>query len=181
MFFFKNNVNELITNANRSIFGLIKKARKGSLPLDIQFDLFDKTVLPSILYGCEIWGYSNLKTLERLHLQFCKYILKLKDSTPNIMVYGEAGRFDLEDYAKKRLINFWGSIACGNKNKLSYIMYNLCKQRYGSDPQSSSEWFVNIAKLVHKYGIQGSIPNQEAIVKEVVKRMQKKKKKIIYK
>ena len=87
------------------------------------------------------------------------------------MVYGETGRFDLEYYAKKRIINFWRSIACGNKNKLSYIIYDLCKQRYGHAPQSSSEWFINLADMIHKYGIQGNIPNQEAIIKEVVKRM----------
>ena len=93
-FFLKKYIHYLITNGNIAIFGLIKKARKGGLPLDIQFDIFDKTVLPSILYGCEIWGYDNLKSFERLHLQFCISILKLKDSTPNIMVYGEAGRFE---------------------------------------------------------------------------------------
>ena len=87
------------------------------------------------------------------------------------MVYGETGRFNLEFYAKKRIINFWGSIACGNKNKLSYIIYNLCRQKYLGDPQSSSDWFVNLADLVNRYGVQGDIPNQEAIVKEVVKRM----------
>ena len=87
------------------------------------------------------------------------------------MVYGETGRFNLEYYAKKRIINFWGSIACGNKNKLSYIIYNLCRQRYIDDPQSSSDWFVNLSDLVNRYGVQGDIPNQEAIVKEVVKRM----------
>ena len=87
------------------------------------------------------------------------------------MVYGETGRFDLEYYAKKRMINFWASIACGNKNKLSYIVYNICKQRYENEPQSSSEWFINIADMVHRYGLQGNIPNQEAIIKEVVKRM----------
>ena len=168
--FFKNNVNDLRTKGNRAIFSLIKKARKGNLPIDIQFDLFDKTVLPIILYGCEIWGYSNLKTLEKLHLKFCKLVLKLKDSTPSIMVYGETGRFNLEYYAKKRMINFWGTIACGNKNKLSYIIYNLCKQRYVNNPQSSSDWFVNLANMLNRYGIQ-VIPNQEALVKEVVKRM----------
>ena len=128
-------------------------------------------VLPSLLYGCEIWGYRSYKTLETLHLYFCKLTLKLKESTPNLMVYGETGRFELEYYAKKRLINFWASISCGNKNKLSYIVYQLCKQRYENDPQSSSEWFINVANLVHRYGIQGNIPNQEAIIKEVVKRM----------
>ena len=108
--------------------------------------------------------------MEKLHLKSCKLVLKLKDSTPSIMVYGETGRFNLEYYANKRMINFWGTIACGNKNKLSYIIYNLCKQRYVNDPQSSSDWFVNLANMLNRYGIQ-VIPNQEALVKEVVKRM----------
>ena len=171
--FFTRNEDEIVINSNRAIFGLIKKARKGNLPIDIQFDLFDKNILPILLYGCEIWGYKNLKRLEKLHLLFCKLVLKLKNSTPNIMVYGETGRFDLKYYAKKRIINFWRSIACGNKNKLSYIMYNLCKQRYEHDPQSSSEWFINLANMIHRYGIQGSIPSQEAIIKEVANRMHK--------
>ena len=98
-------------------------------------------------------------------------ILKLKDSTHNIMDYDQTGRFNLEYYAKKRIINFGGSITCGNKNKLSYIIYNLCRQRYIDNPRSSSDWFVNLADLVNRYGVQGDIPNQEAIVKEVVKRM----------
>ena len=46
--FFKNNVDELIANGNRAIFSLIKKARKGKLPVDIQLDQFDRTVLPII-------------------------------------------------------------------------------------------------------------------------------------
>ena len=76
---FVNNINELKKQGNRAIFSVIKKSRKGNLPIDIQFELFDKTVLPIILYGCEIWGYRNLKTLETLHLKFCKLVLKLKN------------------------------------------------------------------------------------------------------
>ena len=45
-----------------------------------------------MLYGCELWGYSNIDVLERLHLRFCKILLKVKKSTPNAMVYGELGR-----------------------------------------------------------------------------------------
>ena len=38
------------------------------------------------------------------------------------MVYGEAGRFDLEYYYKKIIIHFWGSIACDNKKTILYYV-----------------------------------------------------------
>ena len=84
------------------------------------------------------------------------------------------GQIDFKDYCweyygNKRINNFWRGIACGNRNKLSYIIYNLCRQRYEEDNQSSSEWFIMLANLLNKYGID-FIPNQEAIVKEVVKK-----------
>ena len=50
-------------------------------------------------------------------------------------------------------------------------MYNLCRERYNNDSTSSSDLFVNLAGMINKYGIQGEIPSQEAIVKEVVKLM----------
>ena len=40
-------------------------------------------------------GFSNLDTIERLHLKFCKYVLCVCKSTPNFMVYGELGRYPL--------------------------------------------------------------------------------------
>jgi hypothetical protein len=45
-------------------------------------------VEPILLYGCEIWGFENLKVLEQVHLMFCKRILKVRSTTPNYMVYG---------------------------------------------------------------------------------------------
>ena len=99
---------DIIINGNRAILGLVKKDKKGIHPIDIQFGLFDKNILPILLYESEIWGYSNIKRLEKLHMQFCKLFLRLKDSVPIIMVYRETGWFDLEYYAKK-------TIASGNK------------------------------------------------------------------
>ena len=46
-----------------------------------------------------------------------------------------------------------------------------CKQRYENEPQRLSEWFINITDMVHRYGLQGNIPKQEVIIKEVVKHM----------
>jgi hypothetical protein len=59
--------------------------------------LFDQMVKPILLYGCEIWGFGNNDLLEKVHLKFCKMILNLKTSTPNYMIYGELGRYPVEN------------------------------------------------------------------------------------
>ena len=35
------------------MFGLLKNFRKLMLPLDIQIELFDRLVVPILLYGCD--------------------------------------------------------------------------------------------------------------------------------
>ena len=54
---FNNNFEDLKVKGNRAMRSVVKKARRDKLPIDLQFDLFDKMVMPVILYGCEIWGY----------------------------------------------------------------------------------------------------------------------------
>ena len=67
------------------LYGIIRKIREFKLPVECQFDLFDKVVVPVLLYGSEVWGYERLEIIERLHL---KYIFNLKSFTPSYMVYG---------------------------------------------------------------------------------------------
>ena len=45
--------------------------------MDTMLNLFDSIVSPIMLYGCELWGYSNIDVLERLHVRFCKILLKV--------------------------------------------------------------------------------------------------------
>jgi hypothetical protein len=74
----------------------------------------------------EIWGYcKNIDCLEKIQLQFCKLLLKLKSSTPNYMIYGELGRFPIEIDIKIRMVSFWARLLLGNKTKLSYLSYKL--------------------------------------------------------
>ena len=71
------------------MYGVIRKIRQFNQPLECQLDLFDKLVVPLLLYDCEIWGFESLDIIERIHLKFLKYIFNLKRSTPTYMVYGE--------------------------------------------------------------------------------------------
>ena len=49
-----------INQAHRALFAIKTKKEKFNLPIDIVLDLFDKMILPILLYGCEIWGFEHL-------------------------------------------------------------------------------------------------------------------------
>lgn len=97
------------------MFLVLRKARKLSLPVDtgILLQLFDAMVAPILLYGADVWCYENNDILDILHLEFCKYILKVKKSTPNCIIYGELGRVPLDVSVKARMIGFWERIVNG--------------------------------------------------------------------
>ena len=53
--------------------------------------LFDKIMLPILLYKSEIWGHSDSKAVERVHLTFCKRLLGVGRTTSDVAVLGELG------------------------------------------------------------------------------------------
>ena len=61
---FKNAISKQIAQAKMALYNLLQKAKILKLPLDLTVDLFDKTVLPVLTYGCEIWGFNDLKDIE---------------------------------------------------------------------------------------------------------------------
>ena len=60
------------------------KIRKLMLPLDIQTELFDRLIVPILLYGCEVWCPVMTNLASKLQLRFYKIILKLSKSTPSV-------------------------------------------------------------------------------------------------
>ena len=62
----------------KAMFSLLKKIRNLELSMDCQLKLFDHTVVPILLYGCEIWGFGDLSFIEKVHIDFLKYILHVK-------------------------------------------------------------------------------------------------------
>ena len=74
---FKKAIEKQVIQAKRALFGLKLKKEKYDLPFDIMLDLFDKMILPILLYGCETWGYEALEKIEVFYRKFLKEILKL--------------------------------------------------------------------------------------------------------
>ena len=115
-------------SASKAIFSLLKKSRKLDLPIDIQLDLFDKCIVPILLYGSEVWAFETLDLLDREQLRYYKLLLSVKSSTPTCMVLGELGKFPVSLFAKARLLSFWYSQCLDMKNnskKISSCMLRL--------------------------------------------------------
>jgi hypothetical protein len=85
----------LADKALKAMYEVLKMGIMYKLSIQCLLDLFDKMIKPILLYGCEVWGFSNNDILEKLHLKFCKILLNLKTSTPSYMVYGELGRYHI--------------------------------------------------------------------------------------
>lgn len=134
------------------MYAIIKKSRELNLSIDCQLDMFDKMVVPILLYGSELWGFENLCIIEKLHLKFCKLVLSLKTSTPNFMIYGELARYPLCVKVKIRMLNFWIRLLKGKESKLSYILYNVLHSLTQIN-NYNFKWVECIQNILHECGL----------------------------
>lgn len=116
-----------LEQARKALHVLNKRIRNLHLPLDIQLELFDHTIVPKLLYGSEIWGIENVDAIEKFCNAFLRQITGLKNSTPLFMLQAELGRYPIEINIKMRMLNFWLTLINGKPSKLSYIMYKLLR------------------------------------------------------
>ena len=119
------------------------------MSIDIVLDLFDKMILPILLYGCEIWGFENLDNIEVFYRKFLKYLLKINKQTANCMVYSETGRTELSVIIKARMISFWHKTSTGLCTKLSYRLLYLLNKLNEQNNKFSSSWLNQIEKTLN--------------------------------
>ena len=166
----------LCEQAQKAMYGIIKKIRLYNLPIDCQLDLFDKVVTPVLIYGCEVWGYEPLVDIERIHLKFLKHIFNLKSSTPSYMVYGESGRFPLHITVYGRMISYWAKLFSGPEPKISNILYKYYLNQYCNDI-IKNPWIDCIKRILDTCGFsniwfQQDVVNVSWITNAVKQRLQ---------
>ena len=107
-----------VNKGTKAMYEVLKLGRIYILSINCQLDLLDKMVKPILLYGCEIWGLGNIEIIERIHIQFCKLFLQLKNSTSTYMIYGELRRYSIVLDVKIRILSFWSKLLLGKESKL---------------------------------------------------------------
>ena len=146
-------------SANRAMKALLGKARLLELDIDTTLELFQRCVVPILLYGCEIWGYqtNNIYVLEVFYRKFIKILLKLSNSTPTCMVYGESGQPCIRRLINSRLMNFWAKLKFDDNPRLSKTLFktiNTCQGGRmqaggGENPPNSETSRFNFMWLDH--------------------------------
>ena len=145
-----------IDHAKKAMHLLYKRIRNLKLPLDLQIELFNRTILPILLYGCEIWGYQNTRIIENVQNQFLRSITNLKKSTPIYMLYAELGITPIDIYIKSRIIGFWLKLVNSEDTKLCKTMYNLMQSELQSNPQY--KWLNFIKDILISVGRADLLP-----------------------
>ena len=169
---FSKSKQALAKQATWAMYSLLRKIKKFLLPIDTQIELFEKTVKPILLYGCELWAFESNEALEKVQLKFLKHILKVKKSTPSSIIYGETGVFPLSVEIEARCISFWTKILSNKHNSLLLSIYKYMHYMYCNSETTPSiqlfKWINNIKTILIKCGLvniwdRQSFPNEKWI------------------
>ncbi len=148
----------------KALYAIIKKCRFNHLSIRCQLDMFDKAIEPILLYGSEIWGFENIEILEKVQLYFCKHILRLKQSTPNFMIYGELGQYPLSIKIKLRMVDLWIRLN-RNENKISSILCKLLSIYY-TNYGFENKWICYVKSIFDNCGMSNIWLNTDLYSKE---------------
>ena len=118
--------NTVAGQLQKAIFKLNKYLQKFTfISPKHKLDLFDKLMSPILNYACEIWGFVQANSIERVHLQFCKKLLEVKKTTQNDVIYAYLGR---TSYQVKRCLfisKYLFRLLPSQNNKYIKLVYNL--------------------------------------------------------
>ena len=159
---FNIGVKQLKDQGRKAMFAVLQKCRLLDLPITVQLQLFDSLVRPILTYGCEVWGYSCIDIAESLQLEFLKYILSVKKSTPNCFVYGETGQYPLSIHVYSRMIKFWHKLRTDHTNKMSSSLLKILCGCFNYNI-FQCDWLVKIKQILDECGISFVWNNPQSV------------------
>ena len=158
-----------VLQARKATYSLLTKAKKLDLATDVFTELFERLVIPILLYGSEVWGYECSKQLEVMYNKVMRSFLKLHKTTPMCMVKGELDLKDISEYIENRMLNFWYNVATGEENKISSILYKWVKILYDQN-SFKSPWLDKIKTTLDHLGMSYLFNSASSVDKDYFKK-----------
>lgn len=142
----------LAAQAQKAV-GLIKcyNRKCGGLDIKSAFYLFDHMVTPILYYGAEVWGTKPINCIEKVQVNFCKYLLKIGTKTCNAAVLGECGRYPLFVHYHSRMVKYWVKLLHMKETRYPKQSYYMLKD-LDSAGRIKSNWVTALKKSLFKFG-----------------------------
>ena len=147
-----------VLQAKKATFGLMSKVRQLNLAVDTFVELFERLIIPILLYGSEIWGYENHRHLQVMCNNVMRKFLRLHKSTSTCMLIGELGMKEVSEYIENRMLNFWFNIATGEESKISTILYKWIKVLHDQNT-FKSVWLDKVKTSLDSIGMHSFFNN----------------------
>jgi len=146
-------LHDLATRARAGVVRIMKSFREMShVTPELFFRIFDVQIQPMLLYGSEIWGTDNSSIIEHVHLFSLKRFLSVPMLTPNVIAYGETGRYPLSINATLRSVKYWLRL-------LRMDEYRYPKKAYEMmlvDTANKSNWANKIKNVLYQNGLENA-------------------------
>ena len=143
---------KLSEQGRKAVFALRRTTSDVYLNYVTLLSLFDTYINSVLSYGCEIWGAHKAPAVERIHLNYCKNILKVKSTTNNVMVYYELGRLPLLYTRKCRIFKYWFKLLC-TTNCILKNCYNFLYDELLKCPSNKTNWLYFIKNELLRVGL----------------------------
>ena len=149
---FKNMQEYITTKARKANFATTKKCSSlGYLTPKVAINLFDINVLPDLTYASEIWDDPKEQNhIEKIQLDYLKYILGVKSSALTIAIYGETGRFPIHLEMMCKIIQYWLQIHNLQNHSLTKKGYNTLKE---IDNAGYHCWIMNVREILTQFNL----------------------------
>ena len=142
---------DLITRAKAASIQILRSLKKLTVVTpDVLFKVFDAQVQPILLYGSEIWGNYDCKRIEIVHMYVLKWFLNVAARTPNVMIYGDTGRYPLDINAQIRSVKYWLKLLRMDHDRYPHQVYMSML----NSVDSKSNWASKMKLLLLKYDFE---------------------------
>ena len=140
--------------ARQSVFSFYNRVKRiGHVSPKCMFDLFKSLTQPILLYGSDLWGFSNknVASVDLLLNWFLRMILCVKNGTCIPMLYGESGVFPPSVHCHQNVILYY--IRLNNLPPGSVLKSVFNEMQDLRDLSTSNNWCSNVSKLAKIYEI----------------------------
>ena len=159
---FNSAIKRLCDKATRGYYSIYKEFNfYNNTHPKVLLKLFESTITPILLYGCEIWGIFGWKKqtdkdifkylmnpthcFEKLQAKMCKNILGISKYTPENIVKAELGVYPLMGKIIKQILSYWQHVLSIPANS---ILYNTFYCNIEMDRNNNVSYYTRMKNLL---------------------------------